>query len=61
VGDETANATFSIAPDGTCTGARCTATVTGDHTVSAAAATPTSLDNVSAGNNHTCGLTAGAG
>ena len=35
VGDVTAGTTFSISPDGTCTGAACTATVTGPHTVTA--------------------------
>lgn len=32
-GDDTANATFSITPDGSCTAATCTATVVGAHTV----------------------------
>ncbi|HET6515637.1 MAG TPA: DUF4082 domain-containing protein [Thermodesulfovibrionales bacterium] len=33
LGDVTASTTFSITPDGSCTGASCTATVTGSHTV----------------------------
>jgi parallel beta-helix repeat protein len=33
LGDVTASTTFSIAPDGSCTGASCTATVAGVHTV----------------------------
>ena len=33
LGDVTAATTFSIAPDGSCTGASCTATVAGTHTV----------------------------
>jgi hypothetical protein len=34
-GNVTSSATFSIAPDGSCTGATCTASVPGSHTVSA--------------------------
>jgi hypothetical protein len=33
LGDVTASTTFSIAPDGSCTGANCTASVAGPHTV----------------------------
>jgi hypothetical protein len=33
LGDVTASTTFSIAPNGSCTGASCTATVAGPHTV----------------------------
>jgi len=33
LGDVTASTTFSISPNGSCTGASCTATVTGPHTV----------------------------
>lgn len=33
IGDVTGSATFGIAPDGSCTGASCTATVAGGHTV----------------------------
>ena len=33
LGDVTASTTFTIGPDGSCTGASCTATVTGTHTV----------------------------
>ncbi|MEP6978531.1 MAG: right-handed parallel beta-helix repeat-containing protein, partial [Thermoleophilia bacterium] len=33
LGDVTANTTFTIAPDGSCTGATCTATAAGSHTV----------------------------
>jgi parallel beta-helix repeat protein len=33
LGDVTSTTTFSISPDGTCTGASCTATTTGAHTV----------------------------
>ena len=33
LGDVTATTTFSIAPDGSCTGAACTASVAGSHTV----------------------------
>jgi len=33
LGDVTASTTFSIAPDGSCTGASCTATAAGSHTV----------------------------
>jgi hypothetical protein len=33
LGDVTSNTTFSISPDGACTGASCTATVAGAHTV----------------------------
>ena len=36
LGDVTADAVFSISPDGSCIGASCTASVAGDHTVSAA-------------------------
>jgi parallel beta-helix repeat protein len=36
LGDVTAGTTFSIAPDGTCTGASCTATAAGPHTVTGA-------------------------
>jgi alpha-tubulin suppressor-like RCC1 family protein len=35
LGDETVAASFSIDPDGSCTGATCTATTAGDHTVMA--------------------------
>jgi len=35
LGDETASTTFSISPDGSCTGATCTATAAGLHTVTA--------------------------
>jgi hypothetical protein len=35
VGDVTANTTFTIAPDGSCTGATCTASIPGTHTVTA--------------------------
>jgi hypothetical protein len=35
LGDVTASATFSIAPDGSCTGAACTASAAGAHTVTA--------------------------
>ncbi|HEU5007979.1 MAG TPA: hypothetical protein VFT67_13465 [Jatrophihabitantaceae bacterium] len=35
LGDKTGVASFSISPDGSCTGATCTATVAGDHTVTA--------------------------
>jgi hypothetical protein len=35
IGDVTAATTFSITPDGTCTGATCSATVAGTHTVTA--------------------------
>jgi len=35
IGDVTAQTTFSIAPDGSCTGAACTATAAGPHTVTA--------------------------
>src|SRR5579864_3846543 len=34
-GDVTSSSSFSIAPDGSCTGASCTATVSGAHTVTA--------------------------
>src|SRR5204863_233367 len=33
LGDVTSSTTFGISPDGSCTGASCTATVTGAHTV----------------------------
>jgi outer membrane protein assembly factor BamB len=41
LGDVTAATTFSISPDGTCTGAVCTATVAGTHTVTATDGTAT--------------------
>jgi parallel beta-helix repeat protein len=37
LGDMTSGATFTIAPDGSCSGATCTATLAGPHTVSASA------------------------
>jgi parallel beta-helix repeat protein len=42
LGDVTPFTTFSIAPDGTCTGASCTATVAGPHTVTGSNAGKTS-------------------
>jgi parallel beta-helix repeat protein len=47
LGDVTASTTFSIGPDGSCTGASCTATAAGAHTVSA----------TSGGKNGTASLT----
>ncbi len=42
LGDVTASTTFSIAPNGSCTGASCTATVAGPHTVTGSNAGKTS-------------------
>jgi hypothetical protein len=41
LGDVTASSTFGITPDGSCTGASCTATVAGSHTVTATDGTAT--------------------
>jgi glycine rich protein len=41
LGDVTANTTFAIAPDGSCTGATCTATTAGAHTIQATDGTAT--------------------
>ncbi|MDP9341544.1 MAG: hypothetical protein M3Q23_05430 [Actinomycetota bacterium] len=57
LGDETANTTFSIAPDGSCNGATCSATAAGDHTVTGAI----KYSAVSAGTNATCAITAVGG
>ncbi|TML89627.1 MAG: hypothetical protein E6G06_14165, partial [Actinobacteria bacterium] len=51
IGDVTANTTFSIGPDGSCTGNSCTATTAGAHTVTghAGAATDTATVTVTGG------------
>ncbi len=51
LGDVTGSTTFSIAPNGSCTGATCTATATGAHTVT----------GTSAGKTGTASLQVGAG
>jgi parallel beta-helix repeat protein len=51
LGDVTATTTFSIAPNGSCSGASCTATVTGAHTVT----------GTNAGKTGTASLQVGAG
>ena len=51
LGDVTASTVFSIAPDGSCTGATCTASATGAHTVT----------GTSSGKSGTASLTVGAG
>jgi alpha-tubulin suppressor-like RCC1 family protein len=61
LGDVTGSTVFSVAPDGSCTGATCTATVAGAHTVTGTAPTPTTLAAVSVGNDDTCGTTTGGG
>src|SRR5204862_216882 len=54
LGDVTGATTFTIAPDGSCTGATCTATVAGAHTVtgSDAGKTATATLTVNAGPLH---------
>ncbi len=47
IGDVTAFTTFSIAPDGTCTGASCTATSPGPHTVTGSNSGKTSTASLS--------------
>jgi hypothetical protein len=51
VGDVTAQTTFTMTPDGSCTGASCTATTAGAHTVDAAdgSATGTASTTINAG------------
>lgn len=58
LGDVTAATTFSIAPNGSCTGATCTATVAGTHTVTGnnGGRTATATLVVTGGGN-TCGIT----
>jgi hypothetical protein len=51
LGDVTSNTTFSISPDGSCSGASCTASVTGAHTVT----------GTNAGKTGTASLQVGAG
>ena len=51
LGDRTASTTFTIAPNGSCTGATCTATLSGAHTVT----------GTSGGKTGTATLTVGAG
>jgi alpha-tubulin suppressor-like RCC1 family protein len=57
LGSETANTAFSIAPDGSCTGATCTPVTSGDHTVTGAI----KHNAVSAGLAGTCAVTAVTG
>ena len=47
LGDVTASTTFSLAPDGSCTGATCTATAAGPHTVTGTTSGQTSTASLS--------------
>jgi alpha-tubulin suppressor-like RCC1 family protein len=57
IADETANTVFSIGPDGSCSGAVCTAGTDGDHTVKAAL----KYTAIATGTLHSCARTAAGG